>query len=144
MLIRRLVPPQERKELWELSKVIRGDCERNTTTLTVEDRGRHGHHDESPKRRHQTVSDDLISTGKNHSSQPKRNFNRRAAGNSNRVDRIEGPAIIWQRQQLGWAGAVSSVLGIRKLNRVADWTPEGARDVDSSSSDNGTHSIVDD
>lgn len=45
IIVKRWVPPEEQKELWSLTRVIRGDREKVTTTLTVEDRGHsHSHH----------------------------------------------------------------------------------------------------
>lgn len=43
VLIKRWVPPEEQKELWSLTKVIRDGRENVTTTLSIEDRG-HRHH----------------------------------------------------------------------------------------------------
>lgn len=43
ILVKRWVPKDEQNDLWSLTKVIRGERERVTTTLHVEDRT-HGHH----------------------------------------------------------------------------------------------------
>lgn len=43
MLIKRWVSPEERKELWSLTKVIRDGREKVTTTLAIEDRSHHHH-----------------------------------------------------------------------------------------------------
>lgn len=37
------MPEDEQDDLWSLSKLIRGDRERVTTTLTIQDRSRHRH-----------------------------------------------------------------------------------------------------
>lgn len=57
---------------------------------------------------------------------------------------MEGPAREVRRQQLGWGGAVISVLGIRKPMRTADGLPEGAVGVDSDTSSSTSNSIIDD
>lgn len=41
ILVKRWVPKKEQEELWSLTKTIRGDREQVTTTLHVEERGRH-------------------------------------------------------------------------------------------------------
>lgn len=43
IIIKRWVPPDEQKELWSLTRVIRDDREKVTTTLSIEDRSRHRH-----------------------------------------------------------------------------------------------------
>lgn len=47
IIIKRWVPAEEQKELWSLTRVIRDDREKVTTTLTIEDRSRHHHRDKS-------------------------------------------------------------------------------------------------
>lgn len=47
MLIKRWVSPEERKELWSLTKVIRDGREKVTTTLAIEDRSHHHHRHKS-------------------------------------------------------------------------------------------------
>lgn len=44
VIIKRWVPPEEQKELWSLTRVIRDDREKVTTTLSIEDRSRHHRH----------------------------------------------------------------------------------------------------
>lgn len=47
VLIKRWVPPEEQKELWSLTKVIRDGREKVTTTLAIEDRSHHHHRHKS-------------------------------------------------------------------------------------------------
>lgn len=47
IIIKRWVPAEEQKDLWTLTRVIRDDREKITTTLTVQDRSRHHHRDKS-------------------------------------------------------------------------------------------------
>lgn len=61
-----------------------------------------------------------------------------AARPGNAADDKQGQAREWRRQQLGWSGAVSSVLGFRKPIRV---TPEGALSVEAGSSGSGRSSF---
>lgn len=53
ILIKRWVPPEEQKDLWSLTKIIRNDREKVTTTLAIEDRS-HSRH-----RRHKS-GDNLV------------------------------------------------------------------------------------
>lgn len=41
ILVKRWVPKEEQNDLWSLTKLIRGGREEVTTTLHVEERGRH-------------------------------------------------------------------------------------------------------
>lgn len=54
VVIKRWVPPEEQKELWSLTKVIRDEREHVTTTstLSIEDRRHHHHHHSSHSRSH--------------------------------------------------------------------------------------------
>lgn len=47
VLIKRWVPPEEQKELWSLTKVLRDGREKVTTTLAIEDRSHHHHRHKS-------------------------------------------------------------------------------------------------
>lgn len=49
------MPPEEQKELWSLTRVIRDDRDKVTTTLSIEDRSRRGSH-----HRHRSGSDNLV------------------------------------------------------------------------------------
>lgn len=54
IIIKRWVPPDEQKDLWSLTKIIRNEREKVTTTLSIEDRSHHHHH-----RRHKS-GDNLV------------------------------------------------------------------------------------
>lgn len=155
MIAKRWVSKEEQVELWRLTENIRRGRDRvdrnnipvHRTTLLVEDRSPHNRHLHRRRNKTQSKSHSRVSKEGHGIHIVRRrniherlahsvpvNFLRRTTGLSNGENSVQDTALEWRRQELGWSGAITSVLGIRKPIRVEDGLPEGLEEEDSQSS----------